>query len=225
MHQCILALADAQPAGDPIQSRWDNRPVIDAERTDLLDGETIHHGEAVVETTTEEQEITVLRDDEHISTAPVETTAGVHTEWVADLDAEPAWVATDTADADRLWSLLGIEQDTHFERAELDVDGFASDYQTRDNAHVWHATNERVDESVSLAYHGDAAIDGRALTKMLGFEYRWDGAPVRGVMAESGYVAIYDGLEDVAALGRWMREEVLPYASRPEQQELGGGEA
>jgi len=59
-------------------------------------------------------------------------------------------------------------------------------------------------------------------SKMLGFEYRWDGAPVRGVMAESGYVAIYDGLEDVAPLGRWMREEVLPYASRPEQQELGG---
>ena len=224
MHQCILTLARDPPAGDPIQSRYEGRPAIDAERTELLDGETIYHGDAAVEATAETREIHVSPHEERITTERAETVEEVYTEWVADLDADPAWLATDTGRADGLWTLLGIEQETLFERAELDVDGFAGDYQARDHAQVWHATNQRVDESVSLAYHADAEIDGQAFTTMLGFEYKWDGAPVRGVMADSGYVAVYDGLGDAAALGRWMRDEVLPWASLPEdsQQELGG---
>ncbi len=66
-------------------------------------------------------------------------------------------------------------------------------------------------EKTSIDYHDAADIDAaKEGTVGLGFRYFWGDMHVRGIVYESGYVAMYRDMA-TPVFAKWLREEVLPF--------------
>jgi len=226
MRATILALARDDIADPTVESRIENAtyPAIDATAYERLDGTTVYAGDAAAKVTRERDAIYVTEDDIIVEAGEAEFDETVVCEWIADLSA--GWVGVDTSDGDWLFDALGGAKGTLIERAEIDVDGFAayvSDYPTAD---AWNVTQSRrldpdgdAEESV-IAYHDAAHLadtSGSRDTTMLGFEYTWNEGYTRGVVAESGYVALFDGGDRPGTYAEFINSEILPFASLPEE--------
>ncbi|OYR68147.1 hypothetical protein [Halorubrum ezzemoulense] len=226
MRATILGLARDNITDPTIESRIENAtyPAIDATAYERLDGTTVYAGDAAAKITRERDAIYVTETDIIVEPGEEEYDETVVCEWIADLSA--GWVGVDTSDGDWLFDTLGATKGTLIERAEIDVDGFAeylSDYPTSD---AWNVTQSRrldpdgdAEESV-IAYHDAAHLadtSGSRDTTMLGFEYNWNEGYTRGVVSESGYVALFDGGDRPGTYAAFINSEILPFASLPEE--------
>jgi len=193
-------------------------PALVVDRTEYLDGATIYHGTAAGRVETTEPSVYVDQGNDRISTEREDVRQEVATDFYADFDA--GWVGVDTSDGEFAYDILGPAAGAVVERAVLDVDRFAENYERRDDAEVWQIGHSHSD-SAEVAYHETASITSAPVhgLSQLGFEYWWDGQQVvRGTLAASGYVAVYSNMS-VDAFGRWVRDEILPYASLPEDEQ------
>jgi len=224
MRATILALARDEITDPSIESHVEpaTYPAIDATAYERLDGTTIYAGTAAGKIDTEQEEIYVNADE--IVTETVQATDDVYCEWVADLSA--GWVGVNRSDGDWLFDTLGATKGTLIQRAEIDVDGFASYLSDYPNASAWNITQTRsfdadgdAEESV-IAYHDAAHLadtSGSRQTTMLGFEYFWNDGYTRGVVSESGYVALFDGGDRPGTYAAFINSEILSFASLPEE--------
>ena len=217
MRRLILGLA-ADPIADPDYAGSD-AVGIDAETQTYLDGKEVVHGQAATELEREHEMIDYGRD--YVETHQEPQRERVATEFFADLDA--GFVAVDKGDGDFLFDYLGVRNGTTIDRCRFDVDAFRSDLAAREKAECWHVAADSGD-AVSMDYHNAARFDAEGEAAQVGFAYLFDGHPLRGVMAASGYAAVFHD-EPAPVVGRWVREELFEYAALPEdeQRELGGG--
>lgn len=234
MHAALLY----QLTGDPDRTAVDSRlgegfPAIDATKTEYLDGEVLWHGQAA-DRVDEERRVPVPTDDGIYMDTDFETRRVV-TDWYLDLGA--GWAGIDASDGafflDRLPRTHGVVA----ENMELDLARWVHDFVQRDEAYCWGLSYSEGEAEDSVAagagFHQDASIDQlrrRANdVAAVGFGYRWDGR-IRGVICESGYVALYTDFEP-AQFARWLSDEVLDYgvfdASATRQVDLddAGGES
>jgi hypothetical protein len=234
MRATILALARDDIADPTVESRVENAtyPAIDATAYERLDGTTIYAGDAAAKVTRERDAIYVTEDDIIVESGEEEYDETVVCEWIADLTE--GWVGVDTSDGDWLFEALGASKGTLIERAEIDVDGFAEYLSDYPNASAWNVTQTRsLDpdddaEEATIQYHDAAHLadtGGSRATTMLGFEYWFEGEYVRGVVAESGYAALYDGGDGAGMYAAWINSEILPFASLPEEYQGALGDA
>ncbi|MFC5278683.1 hypothetical protein ACFPM1_07930 [Halorubrum rubrum] len=224
MRATIIALARDDIADPHIESRVENAtyPAIDATAYERLDGTTIYAGDAAAKIDTEREEIYV--SDDAIITETTKGKEDAYCEWIADLTA--GWVGVNRSDGDWLFDSLGATNGTLIRRAVIDVDGFASYLSDYPNADAWNTTQTRsLDadddaEESTIKYHDAAHLSetgGSRETTMLGFEYYWNDNYTRGVVAESGYVALFDGGDRAGEYAAFINSEILPFASLPEE--------
>ena len=224
MRATILGLARDDVADPTIEGRLKQStyPAIESTAYERLDGTTIYAGEAAGTIDAERETIYVTEDG--IITETEQGKEDVYCEWIADL--REGWAGVNRSDGDWLFNTLGAAKGTLIERAEINVDGFAkylSDYPTAD---VWNVTQTRsLDadgdaEEATIKYHDAAHLTdtgGSRATTMLGFEYNWKEGYTRGVVSESGYVALYDGGDRAGTYAAFINSEILPFASLPEE--------
>jgi hypothetical protein len=181
---------------------------------------TIYSGTAAGYADTTQTEVYV--HDNSITTEQVAGQKHLAADYYVDFDT--GWAGIETGDAEFIWSRLAIEAGVDIERATINLDEFARDYQQRDDAHVWQLGRDEADadpdsddEGVTIAYHDDATVREAAQggVSQIGVSYRWGDQYVYGTVAASGYVAVYSTMT-TAAFGRWLRDELLPYASLPD---------
>ncbi|ELZ48953.1 hypothetical protein C464_06065 [Halorubrum coriense DSM 10284] len=224
MRATILGLAQDDIADPQIESHVENAtyPAIDATAYERLDGTTVYAGDAAGRIDVESE--TIYVSDDSIITETEEATEHTYCEWIADLSE--GWLGVNRSDGDWLFDTVGLAKGTRIHRAQIDVDGFAeylSDYPTAD---AWNVTQTRsfdadddAEESV-IAYHDAAHLadtGGSRDTVMLGFEYNWNEGYTRGVVSESGYVALFDGGDRPGTYAAFINSEILPFASLPEE--------
>lgn len=234
MRATILALARDDITDPHIESRLETNtyPAIDATAYERLDGTTIYAGDAAAKLTRERDAVHVTENSIHTEAGEREFDEAVSCEWIADLSER--WVGVDTSDGEWLFSALQTAKGTLIERAEINVDGFAEHLQDYPDATAWNVTQSRsfdadddAEESV-IAYHDAANLadtGNSRMTSMLGFQYRWDGEYVRGTIAESGYVALFDGGDNPGVFAAWLNSQVLPFAQLPEEYQGQLGDA
>jgi hypothetical protein len=224
MRATILALARDDIADPTVEGHLEQStyPAIDATAFERLDGTTIYAGEAAGTIDTERETIYVTEDG--IITETEQASEDVYCEWIADL--REGWVGVNRSDGDWLFDTLGATKSTLIERAEIDVDGFAEYLSDYPNANAWNVTQTRsLDpdddaEEATIHYHDAAHLadtGGSRATTMLGFEYWFEGTYVRGVIAGSGYTALFDGGDAAGTYAAWINSEILPFASLPEE--------
>lgn len=223
MRRCIIGLFDGTPDGNDLGLEGTTHFGLDVDEFSYLDdAATIYWGEAATDIDTEQTEIhythyTITRES-------VPTSETVATEFFADVDA--GFCTVDSSDGTFLFDHLGLAHGTRVERAELDLDAWQYDLAHMDQSRCWQLGWDRPDqEDVGVAFHDGADFDLNRDVTQLGFEYLWNGSVVRGTAAESGYVAVFSGVSRPAALGRWLREEILPHASIPEDDDADGAQA
>lgn len=229
MHAAILSKLTGDPNTETLESRLGNGlPAAAVEATEYLDGRTIHHGELAGEIT-EDTEVPFVSDT-GIHTETERRSRQVTAEFYADLENE--WAGVDTSDGDPLLeSYLAGEAGVMREDARLRLAGWVRSFEQRDDASTWGISFSQSTEDghpedrAGARYHSEAEVhmipEG---VSALGFAYRWNGTWVRGMIAESGYVAVYKDWH-VEEFAKWVAEEVEPYLEydRDEQQELQPG--
>ncbi|GAA0539418.1 hypothetical protein ABNG02_15860 [Halorubrum ejinorense] len=224
MRATILGLARDEIADPTIEGHVEQStyPAIDATAYERLDGTTVYAGDAANKIDTEREDIYVTETG--IVTETAEGREDVYCEWIADLTE--GWVGVNRSDGDWLFDTLGIAKGTIIHRAEIDVDGFAEYVSDYPKANAWNTTQTRsLDadddaEESTIKYHDAAHLadtGGSRATTMLGFEYWWDGEYVRGVVSETGYVALFDGGDMAGMYAAFINSEILPFASLPEE--------
>ena len=232
MRATILGLARDDIADPHIESHIENAtyPAIDATAYERLDGTTIYAGDAAAKIDVEQEQIYVSNSS--IITEPEMATDDVYCEWIADLTE--GWVGVNRSDGDWLFDTLAATKGTLIKRAEIDVDGFAEYLSDYPNASAWNTTQTRsLDpdddaEESTIKYHDAAHLadtGGSRQTTMLGFQYYWNGRHTRGVVSESGYVALFDGGDTPGRYAAFINSEMLPFASLPEEYQGALGDA
>jgi hypothetical protein len=231
MRATILGLVHGSVADPHIESRLERNtyPAIDATAYEGLDGGAIYAGTAAAELDRERPSVYVTESGIH--TEDVETellTETVVTEWIGDLstDGGTGWLGVDSSDGDWLFEALGGAKGVEILRGRIDVDAFGEYLDDYPTASAWNVTQSREfdqdgdSEEATIDYH-DAAhlgdVQNAAETSMLGFRYHWGDRYVRGVIAASGYVAVFDGPDAPKAYAEFIDSEVLPFASLPEE--------
>lgn len=236
MHAALLYQLTGDPDSTTLESELGREfPILDVQTTRYLDGETLHHGEAAAE----------VEQDERV---PVPTVDGITTEtetkqrrkstsFYVDIDGE--WAGIDSSDGEffvkgMLLSRCGVLG----ESLEIGLTAWARDFEDKREPMVWGLSySEGPDEEpirAGASFHQDASLDQLVRNaedvSAVGFAYKWGGQQyIRGVICESGYVAVYSsmGPEEFA---RWIKAEVMPYAvfdlDAADQSTLGdhGGE-
>lgn len=215
MHAAILSLLDGEPNTGELESHLNGEfPAIDVEGTTYLDGQTLYHGEAA-DRITEEKSVPVPTKKRIVS-EPDEVSQRVRADWYADL--EDGWVGISSSDGEFVHEWILVKEGMVAEDAVINLDAWAERLIERDDASVWGISYSQSigaghdDDRAGAQYHNDASKSDIPPTGVsaLGFSYAWDGRPVRGMVAKSGYVALYNiSLPEVFA--KWVADEILEY--------------
>jgi len=225
-----IALLDAT-ADDPLTDTAGSsgRPALSVEKTQRdLDGDAVAQAGTVVgRVATTEQDITVLQDDGDV-TIVTEQTEGRDehiTDWVGDVTGRGVLVVESLAGADALsfpLDFFGARLDRRPARVEVALQDLVVDWG--DEFDTWYVGTSEGDDRAKLAYH-DAATRPEDATVGLGFERVWRNTVARGVVYDSGYIAIYSPWTHSVFL-EFLDEEILPFAHPVDddfQAKLGGG--
>lgn len=216
MHAATLYRTRGEARDPEIHSKLDGEPpAVDAEATDYLDGCRCYYGEAA--DLIEVQSESVSIDGGEITTSRPKALELQSVEFYADVTSDPGFIGVSSADAGE-WLVERIAAQTGVEVTEtwIDVPAFAEAVrQETETADAWNVSRSRDfgggKEKASIDYHDAADIDtAQTGTIGLGFQYFWDDTRVRGIVYESGYVAMYRDLP-TPAFARWLRDEVLPF--------------
>jgi hypothetical protein len=219
----LLALADETPDDTEVEEFVDGNNATEANATEYLDDTKTYHGKASGFIDTEKRDIVVSGgDDKSVKVTrgdPTHTREHVYTEWVADFNQAPSFVAVDRSEGEFLWNRLGARKGIALESAYIKLEDWLDDYEGQVWADAWSGDEGDDEAPASVRYHDAAsAVDSPAENaRLLGFQYNWDGRWVRGVLSESGYVALYS-TDHYGFFTRWLRDEVLEYAVTPSQE-------
>lgn len=218
MHAASVFLCEGDARQTEIPSRLEgNLPAIDAEATEYLDGHRIYHGEAAnrVEEQTERVWVT---DDGHIVSERQLDYVPRRVDWFADVSGDPGFIGVSSAsDGEWLVDRLGAQTGVVVRETGIDVTGFAEELRVEASADAWNVSKSQVfdadgeAEKTTIDYHDAADLEQATRgTVGLGFDYFWSDRHMRGIVYESGYVALYsDCLTEVFA--EWFRQDILPY--------------
>lgn len=225
MHAVILQRYTGDVDGDLSSVLGDGFPAADVESTQYLDGRTIHHGQLAAEVTDEERVPSPGSDG--IQMVQEDVTRRVVTDFYADFDTE--WVGAATGDGSRILAdyLLG-EVGIVTEDSKLRGAAWAKRLEQQDDAHAWAASfSQSIEDghgrnAAGAHYHDEVGPIPRGLSAV-GFEYYWDGTPLRGMLASSGYVALYTDVGN-DTFARWIADEIEPYLEVDRGQETLGPE-
>lgn len=234
MHAAILYdLQGDVDEDEQLESKLDSEfPAVDAEGTHYLGGQTLYHGQAAARIYDNQK--TPMPMNNGIETETMEVSRRVLVDFYADL--QDGWAGISSSDGEWFVDeyLLRKHGLNAFEM-KIDLERWLKDFEDEPTASVWGVTYsvEAGDETTRAGgqFHRDASLEGieREDVSGVGFSYEW-GQRIRGVIYESGYVALYtDDLEEY--FGKWLSEHILPYCvtsygSREDdiQTTLGSGE-
>lgn len=224
MHAAVLFLCDTDDEASLGSDLGSGLPAAETEATQYLDGATIHHGTLAGEYTTSDSQVIVT--DDGIASEQGERFGEVAAQYYADLSKGWAGVETSKA-ASVLGRYLVSEASITPQPAVVRLDSWVGDYGRRDDADVWSVSHAGEDEAAAR-FHDAARMSSvpSSGVSAFGFAYQWDGRPMRGMLAASGYVALYSDVP-VETFAKWVAEEIRPYLELPEdeQAELGGESA
>lgn len=224
-----IALLDT-PAEEPLTdtATAGGRPALQVEKTQRdLDGDAIAQaGTAVGTVPTTDQDISVLQDDGDVTiiTEEMEARDEHLTDWVGDVTGRGVLVVESLAGADALTfplDFFAARLDRRPTRVEIALQDLVVDWG--EEFDTWYVGNSEGDDRAQLAYH-NAATRPQDATVGLGFERAWQHTVARGVIYESGYIAIYSPWTHSVFL-KFLDEEILPFARAVDsgvQSELGG---
>jgi hypothetical protein len=217
MQAALLYALEGSPDNGPVESKLDGQlPAVEAQATAYLDGLQLSHGRAAAR----------IHDERQL---PMPTTSGIETEqmevsrkalvdFYADL--EGGWAGISSADGEWFveeWLLTQHSVAAH--EMALDLEAWINDFVEESDPEVWGVSySVEVDGEATRAgadFHRDADLsqlmrDADSISGV-GFRYDWSGGTVRGVIYESGYVALYSQYTE-AAFGRWLADHVIPYS-------------
>lgn len=217
MYQLIFGLTPpGETARDDIQTDVGRtRGIVVDETQQYLDGARIQAGEAARHINQETEQAHLNPGTNSIDIEPEPVSETLHTEWVADV-AGAGFAAGDSSDGEFVFGLLDDQLGIPLHRAEIDIPALAGHLETQHDANWWQVGwgGEDADEA-GVAYHNTSWVQDptREETTQLGFSY-WSesGKRVRGTTAASGYLALFSPDFSPAQLGRWLRDNVLPFA-------------
>jgi len=217
MQAAILYALEGSPDGDIIESKLDGQlPAVEAHATEYLDGLRLSHGQAAAR----------IHDER---TLPMPTSSGIETEQMEVtrkalvdfyVDLEGGWAGISSSDGEWFveeWLLTQHSVAGH--EMMLDMEAWISDFLEESSPKVWGVSYsvEGDDETTRAGadFHRDADLDQLERDDEhisgVGFRYDWSGNIVRGVIYESGYVALYNHFTE-EAFGRWLADHVIPYS-------------
>lgn len=211
MFRGIIGLLDGDPDGRIGRHR--GAVDVEAELVTSFDNGRLVTGEAAGTVTTE-PEVPVV-GEEYITTEREVRREDVYTTFLADL--ETGWVSVDSGDGEFLWRWLENELNVRIARPIIDVNAIAAEVEALDRADAWQV-QAGDEDAITIAYHDDARLDATGEFGQLGFGAYWDGTYLRGTLAQSGYLALFDGGEDETAAW-FIAEKILPHAELPDEQQ------
>lgn len=190
------------------------------ETAEYLDGKSVQQGRAAATIESSQEEIHIIDGD--IEVEQVAATERVWTEWVADVTDAGFVVAERThGEFPFPFDLIEARTGCGVDPAYIDAGDFISRrQQADDDLDIWFAgtkeeTGELEPNNAKMAYGEDALTHDAIQSDIgVGFWTHWNGRGVKGVLYNSGYLAIYQpsgwGPEQFA---RFVREEILPVAT------------
>ncbi|UIO98928.1 hypothetical protein Hbl1158_10315 [Halobaculum sp. CBA1158] len=226
MHAASVYLTEGDARQTEIPSKLDGElPAVESEATQYLDGHTVYHGTAA--DLVEEQAETVHVDGSGVTTSREATLRKRAVDFYADVSSDPGIIGV-SSESKGEWFLkrAGAQLGVSVKKTRINVDAFAAHVREQtETADAWNVSRSRDyggdKEETSIDYHDAADIEAAERgTTGLGFEYFWGDDYMRGILYESGYVALYkDCITEVFA--KWLRDEVLPFleVDRDEEEE------
>jgi len=219
------------PADDPLEPASTNgrMPALSVQSTQQdLDGDTaVQYGTAAGTVSATETDISAIAEDGDVTiiTEQFEGREEHVTDWVADVTGTGLVCVESLGGGDELAFPLDLiySQTGQFpQRLTVDIEGLTAAWGLDDDQ-TWYVSRED-DDGTALAYHDDADHpDGANIG--LGFQRPYRNTGCRGVVYESGYVAVYSHWTE-AVFMQFVADEILPYCHAEEgQTTLGGGSA
>jgi len=219
-----LALLE-EPVDEPLDTWFRDRdlPAIHVERTQTsFDDRPVQQGTAAtrVETTRRDAAVAVNAEGEAIALDVTDEPAmqDVSSEWVADITGSGLVAAESLTGTDEYafpFDIIAARTERSLQRVYINVAKLHSAWSEEDAlGDVW-MTGTDDEDSASIQYHDAADVETKP-TIGLGFVRPWNGTVERGVVYESGYVAIYSS-NTASSFVRFVEEELLPY--RYEQED------
>jgi hypothetical protein len=218
MHAAILydLVGDVPDDEDLVEKLDGEFPAVDVEGTHYLDGQTLYHGEAAARI--HEERDLPMPTNGGIAVEPLEASRRVLVDFYADL--QEGWAGVSSGDGE--WFVDEYLYNKHrLDAYEMYVgmESWIQDFVDEDTATVWGLTYsvESGDETTRAGaqFHRDASIeqierDAEDISGV-GFGYSWGNNPIRGVIYESGYVAVYSQSVSESMFARYLSDHVLPY--------------
>jgi hypothetical protein len=222
-----------EPAAEPLETATSGGtlPALDVRTTQTdLQGDAVAqqgHAGGTVRAQTEDVMVARTRDDEKepiVVTERVEGREEHHTEWVADVTGHGIVLIGSLGGSDELpfpLDLMASQTDRAIQPTSIDLESLAVTWNLNDEQ-TWY-TGDSDDDGTTLGYHDQAGHPAGANVG-LGFSRSWRSTGCRGVVYESGYVAIYRDWTAAVAI-KFVAEEILPHARADSQQQSLGDSA
>jgi len=217
-----------EPADEVLESESSGGfATLDVRETQqCLDESIVQQGRACAKVEGQNEEIHVTGTT--IDTESVPGLERAYTEWVADV-TDAGFIASERTTGEAFpFDMFEAALGTDVDRAELDPSEFVDAQRRADNdIELWMSgskaktSNEEEPDDVSIGYGQDSTQAGGNVG--VGFRTSWQGRRVRGVLYASGYVALFNSWVGEIAYAQFVREEVLPHASVPEDDEADDG--
>ena len=221
MRRTILGLF-LDPADEPIETTaFGHGDALEVEEVqEDLSGLPVYHGTAAYEGI-QEVDAPLVNDDGTISKTQRTIEDPRLTEWFAVPDANPGFAAIDASDGEYTYRQLASITNGWIEPAYYDLYAFTK-YLESANARFWQVVWSDSDEAGT--WYPDADTHGDSITrrglenhpKQVGFRYSYNGRPVRGTIAASGYCEIYSPKWGYAEMAQFIRDELLEFSGIPD---------
>jgi hypothetical protein len=206
-------------------------PALDVRKTQAdLDGNAVaQQGYAGGRVTVEVEDVMLAQsnsddDDPLVVTERIETAEQHHTEWVADVTGHGLVLVASLGGDDNQpfpLDLISAQTGRDVRATGIDLRSLSAAWDL-DDEQTWYVGDSDVD-GTTLRYHDAAGQSGDANVG-IGFERSWQTTGARGVVYESGYVAIYR--EWTPAVGiEFVAEEILPHAYEHDTEQTKLGES
>jgi len=215
MQRTVLGLFTSAPEDELESQHGDLASLQVTDVQETVDGRRVYAGEAA-RIGTEERDVPTIGADGEIEEVTQNVQTRTHCDWFAVLDADPAFVAVDSSDADFVFRQIGLITGGHVQEAVYSVDWVQDHIESR-GASIWQVLWSNTDEAGSL-YPGpdtDEDVIKRGLRSdlsQLGFTVQYDGQLLRGTIASSGYCELYKPDWGFVEMAQWIESELLQHS-------------
>lgn len=212
------------PAQEPLETwnKGNGLPALYVEHSQTdLEGGIAQAGTAASRVRTPELEVGVTHEgkiwkDRH------ETPEDVHTEWVADVTGTGV-ICAESVQGDGEFAfpfdLITNRTNQRLDRLEFELEAIATQWDDTGRLREKWMVGADHGDGVSIDYHEDAqGRDAREANVGLGFVYSWDGTVAKGILYQSGYIAIWEDWTASMFL-HFVEDELLEHSYVPVDEE------